>query len=52
MARPLILSLDGQEFPVTIFKIDREKLYGRVEIEAYDEKGLEGVGRRRIPLAV
>ncbi len=23
------LSLDGQEFPVTIVKIDREKLYGR-----------------------
>lgn len=41
MARPLILSLDGQDFPVTIVKIDREKLYGRVEIEAYDEKGLE-----------
>ncbi|MFN2502174.1 MAG: hypothetical protein ABR530_09195 [Pyrinomonadaceae bacterium] len=41
MARPLILSLDGQEFPVSIVKIDREKLYGRVEIEAFDEKGRE-----------
>lgn len=41
MARPLILSLDGTEFPVTLVKIDREKLYGRVEIEAFDEKGRE-----------
>src|SRR5687767_13307383 len=39
MARPLILSLDGQEFSVTLVKIDRDKLYGRVEIEAFDEKG-------------
>jgi hypothetical protein len=41
MARPLVLTLDGQEFPVSIVKIDREKLYGRVEIEAFDEKGRE-----------
>ncbi len=41
MARALILSLDGQDFPVSIVKIDREKLYGRVEIEAFDEKGRE-----------
>ena len=40
MARPLILSLDGQEFPVSIEKVDREKLYGTVEIEAFDEKGM------------
>ena len=39
MARPLVVSLDGQEFPVSIVKIDREKLYGAVEIEAFDEKG-------------
>lgn len=39
MARPLVLSLDGQEFPVSLIKIDREKLYGRIEIEAFDEKG-------------
>ena len=39
MPRPLVLSLDGQEFPVSIVKIDREKLYGAVEIEAFDEKG-------------
>ncbi|MFM9903564.1 MAG: hypothetical protein ACKVQJ_03205 [Pyrinomonadaceae bacterium] len=41
MARPLILSLDGQEFSVTLVKIDREKLYGKVDIEAFDEKGRE-----------
>ena len=39
MPRPLILSLDGREFPVQIQKIDRDKLYGKVEIEAFDEKG-------------
>ncbi|MFN6962916.1 MAG: hypothetical protein ACK4S4_04030 [Pyrinomonadaceae bacterium] len=39
MARPLILSLDGQEFPVYIEKIDRDRLYGSVEVEAFDEKG-------------
>jgi len=39
MARELILSLDGHEFPVNLIKIDREKLYGAVEIEAFDEKG-------------
>lgn len=39
MARQLILSLDGQEFAVSLVKIDREKLYGKVEIEAFDEKG-------------
>jgi hypothetical protein len=41
MARPLVLSLDGQEFSISIEKIDREKLYGHVEIEAFDEKGRE-----------
>jgi len=41
MARPLVLSLDGQEYPVTLVKIDRDKLYGKVEIEAFDEKGRE-----------
>jgi len=39
MARPLVLSLDGREFDVRIVKIDREKLYGKVEIEASDQKG-------------
>ncbi len=39
MAKPLVLSLDGQEFPVRLTKIDREKLYGTVEIEAFDDKG-------------
>lgn len=41
MAKPLILSLDGKEIAVSIIKIDREKLYGSVEIEAFDEKGRE-----------
>lgn len=39
MPRPLVLSLDGREFGVRMAKIDREKLYGKVEVEAYDEKG-------------
>jgi len=33
------LELDGEEFAVAIKKIDRDQLYGSVEIEAYDEKG-------------
>lgn len=41
MAKPLILSLDGKEIAVSIIKIDRDKLYGSVEIEAFDEKGKE-----------
>ena len=39
MAKPLVLSIDGQEFRVTLVKIDREKLYGKIDIEAFDEKG-------------
>ena len=39
MARPLVLSLDGREFSVSIKKIDRDMLYGSMEIEAFDEKG-------------
>jgi len=34
-----MLSLDGREFPVQIQKIDRDKLYGKIDIEAFDEKG-------------
>src|SRR5687767_2230705 len=41
MPRELVLSLDGREFPVSLVKIDRDKLYGSVEIEAFDEKGRE-----------
>lgn len=41
MARALVLSLDGEEYPVTLVKIDRDKLYGSVDIEAFDEKGRE-----------
>jgi len=39
MARALVLSVDGREIPVQIVKINREDLYGSVEIEAFDEKG-------------
>jgi len=39
MARELTLSLDGEEFAVIINKVSREKLYGDVEVEAFDEKG-------------
>jgi hypothetical protein len=39
MPRALVLSLDGEEFSVQLQKIDRERLYGDVEIEAFDEKG-------------
>jgi hypothetical protein len=39
MPRELILSLDGKEFGVVLTRIDREDLYGKVEIEAFDEKG-------------
>jgi hypothetical protein len=41
MPRELLLSLDGREFAVTLVKIDRDKLYGSIEIEAFDEKGRE-----------
>ncbi|MFZ1702079.1 MAG: hypothetical protein WBO10_11885 [Pyrinomonadaceae bacterium] len=39
MAKELVLSLDGQKFSVSFRKIDREQIYGSVEIEAFDEKG-------------
>lgn len=38
MARPLTLNVDGEEFFVNIRKVDRDDLYGTVEIEAFDEK--------------
>jgi hypothetical protein len=38
MPRPLILSLDGEEIPVSLTKVEREALYGKVEIEAFDER--------------
>lgn len=39
MARALVLSLDGEDFPVHLQKIDREKLYGNIAIEAFDDAG-------------
>lgn len=38
MPRPLQLILDGEHFSVLLTKLDRERLYGKVEIEAFDEK--------------
>jgi hypothetical protein len=39
MARELGLVLDGVEYPVKINKVDRKRLYGDIEIEAFDESG-------------
>jgi hypothetical protein len=39
MPKNLVLSLDGKEFEVLLTKVDREDLYGNIEIEAFDEKG-------------
>jgi hypothetical protein len=39
MPRVLTFLLDGEEISVVPIRIDREKLYGSVEIEAFDEKG-------------
>ena len=39
MPRLLTLVIDGEEVPVVPIRIDREKLYGSIEIEAFDEKG-------------
>jgi hypothetical protein len=36
MARTLLLSLDGNEFEVELYRVDREDLYGKIEIEAFD----------------
>ncbi len=38
MPKALTLSLDGREFDVNLIRVTREKLYGSVEIEAFDEK--------------
>ncbi len=43
MAKNLVLSLDGKEFEVVLTRIDREDLYGKVDIEAFDEKGKPAV---------
>jgi len=39
MAKPLIVALGGQEFPLELSKVERSDLYGFVEIETLDEKG-------------
>jgi hypothetical protein len=39
MAKPLVLRVDGQEFPLELTKVDRSDLYGYIETEALDSKG-------------
>lgn len=39
MPKPLVLRLDGGEFPLELTKVDRSDLYGYVETEALDAKG-------------
>jgi len=36
MARSLLLSLDGEEFEVELNRVERDDLYGKIEIEAFD----------------
>ena len=43
MARTLVLNIDGKDIPVSITKVDRGKLYGDIEIEAFDDKGKPAV---------
>jgi hypothetical protein len=39
MAKPLVFQLGESEFPFAMIKIDRSKLYGFKEVEAFDESG-------------
>lgn len=39
MAKPLIVTLGGVEFPLALSKVERSDLYGFIEIETLDEKG-------------
>ena len=38
MAKPLVLSLGGSEFPLALSKVERSDLYGFIEIETLDEQ--------------
>ena len=38
MAKPLVLSFGGSEFPLALSKVERSDLYGFVEIETLDEQ--------------
>jgi hypothetical protein len=38
MAKPLVLSFGGSEFPLALSKVERSDLYGFVEIETFDEQ--------------
>ena len=39
MAKPLIVTLGGAEFPLALEKVERSDLYGFIEIETLDSKG-------------
>jgi hypothetical protein len=39
MAKPLVLSFNGVDFPFALSKVERSDLYGFVEIETLDEQG-------------
>ncbi len=39
MAQPLVLKYEDREIPFHLSKVDRTKLYGKVELETLDEQG-------------
>jgi hypothetical protein len=39
MARSLNFEFEGQQFALELLKVDREKLYGDVALESFDDKG-------------
>lgn len=39
MAKPLVVTLGGTEFPLHLSKVERSDLYGYIEIETLDDQG-------------
>jgi hypothetical protein len=39
MAKPLVLTYDGNELPFSLSKVHRSKLYGSIEVETIDDDG-------------
>ncbi|HZW08033.1 MAG TPA: hypothetical protein VFF65_12995 [Phycisphaerales bacterium] len=39
MAKPLVVTLGGAEFPLNLAKVERSDLYGFIEVETLDEQG-------------
>lgn len=39
MAKPLVLTFGGAELPFDMDRVDRARLYGRVDVEALDDQG-------------